>query len=110
MNLGNIGTKIPSEAQSLAAISGVHHVELLNMSTEAGNVVVATKWPGSICRFFKNAHASAEATVIFTDKVAPTAEIPFPLDAKEFSGLLSEIHTFVQTGTSDNILVYLQKL
>jgi hypothetical protein len=107
---GNIGSNMKESAQSIASMADWFDVRELDISGEAGNVVIATKYPTMVCKGFKNLSSSAAATVIFTTKNNSEVSVTFPLDVGEFSGKLPQINSIVKAGTSDNILLYFQSL
>lgn len=99
-----------SEAQNIASMADWDDVRELDISGEDDDVVIATAYPNMVCKGFKNLSSSSAATVIFTTKSNPDVNVTFPLEAGEFSGKLPIIEKIIQTGTSDDLLLYFQSL
>lgn len=108
---GNISSNMKTEAQNLASIADWYDIRKLDISKETGDVVIATKYPGMVCKRIMNLSDSGAATIIFKTKTnsAGTA-ITMSLDSRGDTGKLPEVYSIVKAGTADNLLLWFQKL
>jgi len=96
------------EVEALRSMADWYDCRELDISGESGDVVIATKYEGLVCKGILNL-GSSDATVVFKTQNNQGSSVSFPLSAGAFSGKLPSIHTIVQSGTDDDLLLYFQK-
>jgi hypothetical protein len=108
---GIVGTYgVADERVSVASMADWHDILALDISSEAGDVVVATKWPGYILKGFMNSGASdGNVLVKFAPQGTALAAVTIPLDAHATTPKLPPVHTIVKTGSLATLLCFFQK-
>lgn len=97
-----------SKDEAIVSSADWFNMHNLDIAGEAGDVVVATKWTGEVCKGFHNYGASTATIKVYTVQ-APSTEITLSLSAGGFTGKLPAIETIVQSGTSDDLVVFTQR-
>ena len=92
--------------RNIASMADWYDVQNLDISGESGDVVVATKYPGLLCKQIHN-YGSGTATVIFTTVRDSTVTIKIP--ALQTSPKLPSIKSITKSGTSDDLVLFFQK-
>lgn len=104
----------PNMDEALGAMSGFYTYKVLNISTEvAPNIVggyldLSVKYPRLICIEVRNLSDTAAKTAILKTRYGDEATFSIPVEGS--TGLLPEITHIKQAGTSDGILLMMQKV
>lgn len=94
--------------RALSSIADFYDMKNLDISGEAGNVVIETKYgDGYELKEIHN-NGSSVVTIILMTARTPATEITLKLAAYSRSGRLPKIHTIKQSGTGDDLLLFLQ--
>lgn len=110
--IGHIGHSKPARDYLLASMADWFTIKNLDISGEAGNVVISTKYPGLVCKQIGNVGTSDATVIVKYDNGLGAAgdDDTFKLAANYgASGKLPPIHTIVKSGTSDDLRLYMQK-
>lgn len=101
-----------SEAECLASIADWYLVYELDISGASGDIDLTEEggdYEGLVLKQVGNLSTTANATVKFKQANDTSTTITLPIGIMGNTGKLPAIHTIVQTGTSDNLLLYFQK-
>lgn len=102
-----------SADKALGSISGYYTFKVVNVSTEAApNIVdgyldLSVKFPDLICIEVKNLSETAAKTAVLKTRYGD--EATFSISPESTTGLLPEITHIKQAGTSDDLLLMMQK-
>ena len=102
---GKISGGLPDSYQ-LASIADWYTCKQLDISGEAGNIVIKTKYSGLVCKAFLNRSGSTVAVKVITT-IGDTVHIPIAAYAQ--TSKQPPIKTIFKTGTSDSLTLYFQK-
>ena len=105
------GPASPVEAQGVAYASGWYDWKPIKMSTNGGDLNVHTTY-GAMYEVVGviNQNPSSAATIIVKTKISPTVSVAIPLSSGEKLWPLPEITSVVQTGTSDSLILCIQRI
>lgn len=92
--------------RNIASMADWYDVKNLDISGESGDVVIATKYEGLLCKQIHN-YGAGTATVIFTTERDSTVTIKIP--TLQTSPKLPSIKSIIQSGTSDDLVLFFQK-
>lgn len=103
---GRVGQKKPSEAESLAMMSGWYTAKNVDISAEATDITVQTKWPGYVLRAFGDNSGSVGTAVVVT-KAGDEYTLKVPANGQ--TPIQPEIAKVKKSGSSNSLLFYFQK-
>lgn len=90
----------------IASMADWYDAKDLNISGEAGDVTVATKYSGLVLKGLHN-HGAAAGTMLCTSSRGSSFSVTLPSGG--FSGKLPQIATLTQSGSSDDFTLFFQK-
>jgi hypothetical protein len=112
---GKLQTERTSADYGIASMSDWYDMKPLSISGESGShigggyLVVSTKWEGCVVKGFHNAHATTDAAIIVKTAQDSAVDKTIRLASQGYSPKLPAISHIKVTGTSDDLIVFLQK-
>lgn len=107
---GNLNAQSSDIDRDIASMADFWDMKELDISGESGDVVIATKYTGCVLKEIINEGGSV-ATVIVQTVRTPATSITLKIAANGGrSGRLPSIYSITKSGSSDDLVLLLQKM